>query len=684
MDRDCGEVELIRKRARANRAAPNRAEVALAAENRKLREQNEALKSAVAEAEQERFFLNALLEDLPDQIYFKDRASRFLKISNTQAVKFGVSSPAEAIGKSDSDFFSEEHARPARENEQSIIRTGEPLVDIEEKETWEDGREAWVSTTKMPLRDEKGKIIGTYGISRDITLEKRQRAEIARQNNLLNTLLETTPEDIYFKDAESRFVSVSRSLMKRLGASSEEEILGKTDFDFFDAEHARATRVEELDVMKSGIPRIAEEVRELRPDGSEHWVLTTKMPLRDADGRAIGTFGINRDISELKRLEAELRQSQKMEAVGRLAGGISHDFNNLLMAISGYAELLSDTLNEDPEAIAQLDGIIQASAQASRLTAQLLTYGQPRTAKTELVDTGAVVGEMRETLLRLIGEDIRIEIDLTDECTCVRVDPAQLEQVVLNLCLNARDAMPGGGTLTITTRLEQADGDHPLVILSVADTGEGFDPDAKELLFEPYFTTKARGKGTGLGLATVYAVVKHCGGTIEVESAPGQGACFRISLPHARVPCVLNTSAGATQSSDSTSGESSETILLAEDEEAVRELVRDSLVAAGYSVVTAASGEEALMLGEDLDFDLLLADIVMPGMDGVQLADTLISRKPQIAVLLMSGYTDERLEAHGVGEKPWPLIEKPFRLSELQAAVRAALDEAARISQPRP
>jgi diguanylate cyclase (GGDEF)-like protein/PAS domain S-box-containing protein len=264
----------------------------------------------------ERQLMNTLLETTTDQVYFKDRASRFIKISVAQAEKFGLESTEEAIGKTDFDFFSEEHARPAYEDEQRIIRTGEPLVDIEEKETWEDGREAWVSTTKMPLHDDEGNIIGTYGISRDITKRKRAEEAYAKERQLMNTLLETTTDQVYFKDRASRFIKISAAQAKKFGLESTEQAIGRTDFDFFSEEHARPAYEDELRIILTGEPLVDIEEKETWEDGREAWVSTTKMPLRDDQGNIIGTYGISRDITKRKRAEAAVQEDQeRMEAV---------------------------------------------------------------------------------------------------------------------------------------------------------------------------------------------------------------------------------------------------------------------------------------------------------------------------------------------------------------------------------
>ncbi|MGZ4384221.1 MAG: sensor domain-containing protein, partial [Gaiellaceae bacterium] len=263
---------------------------------------------------QERHLMNTFLETTTDHVYFKDRASRFIKVSKAQADSFGLTSPAEAIGKTDFDFFSEEHARPAYEDEQRIIRTGEPLIDVEEKETWEDGRVAWVSTTKMPLHDEQGNIIGTYGISRDITKRKRAEEAYAHERQLMKTLLDTTTDQVYFKDLDSRFIKVSKTQATRLGIDSPEQLIGRTDFDFFSEEHARPAYEDEQRIIRTGEPLVDIEEKETWEDGREAWVSTTKMPLRDEQGAIIGTYGISRDITKRKRAEAVIQENQERMA----------------------------------------------------------------------------------------------------------------------------------------------------------------------------------------------------------------------------------------------------------------------------------------------------------------------------------------------------------------------------------
>jgi signal transduction histidine kinase len=379
-------------------------------------------------------------------------------------------------------------------------------------------------------------------------------------------------------------------------------------------------------------------------------------------GRHLGSL---RDLTAQKRLEEQLRQAQKMEAVGRLAGGIAHDFNNLLTAIAGYGELLSAALEDGPLR-RHAEEITKASARAAALTSQLLAFSRRQVLQPRVLDLNVAVREMESMLHRLIGEDVELVTALDPGLGPVCADPTQVEQVIVNLVVNARDAMPGGGALTIETSNA---GDH--VVLAITDTGTGMTEDERAQLFEPFFTTKG-GAGTGLGLATVYGIVEQSGGHIEVLTEPGLGSSFRISLPRAdgapaEQPDTRREPAAAA---------GTETILLVEDEDVVRRLVAEILDDAGYAVLEASDGASALEVARSHDgpLDLLVTDVVMPGMSGRDVAQAVTPLRPGLQVLYMSGYTDSAIVHHGVLDEGTAFLQKPFSSAELTAKVRSLLD----------
>jgi PAS domain S-box-containing protein len=425
------------------------------------------------------------------------------------------------------------------------------------------------------------------------------------------------------------------------------------------------------------------EFRFRRADGTYAKVVDRASILRDADGRAIRMVGSMIDVTERRSLEEQLVQAQKMEAVGRLAGGIAHDFNNLLTAILGYGDLMLPKLH-DPTLRAKMMEIRKAAERAATLTRQLLAFSRKQVLVPEVVAVGGLIEEMSKMLRRLIGEDIELVTILPHSPAAVRADPGQLEQVLMNLAVNARDAMPRGGKLTIHVAVVQPDDafrkDHPdvpgdrQVLISVTDTGMGIDPEVRKHIFEPFFTTKELGRGTGLGLATVYGIVKQSGGHVEVETTPGQGTTFRIFLPAVEAPGPAPApSLGAVVGG-------SETVLLVEDESALRSLGQEILRDQGYKVIAAGSGAEALALARAHKgpIDLLVTDVVMPGMDGRELADRLGPIHPETRCLYMSGYTDDAVVRRGVREQGMPFLQKPFSIDALALKVREVLDQPAR------
>src|SRR5438105_2381837 len=400
------------------------------------------------------------------------------------------------------------------------------------------------------------------------------------------------------------------------------------------------------------------------------------------DGRLTGILGIGRDVTERLGLEQQLRQAQKTEAVGRLAGGIAHDFNNILTAITGHADLLLEDLGHHDPRRADVDEIRRSAERAAGLTRQLLAFSRQQVLQPKVVDLNALVLDMDKLLRRLIGEDVELATVLDPTLGRVTADPGQLEQVIVNLAVNARDAMPQGGKLTLETRNIDLDSSYtlehslvkpgPYVQLTVSDSGIGMDEETQAHAFEPFFTTKPRGQGTGLGLAMVYGTVKQSGGFIWVYSEPGRGATFKIYLP--RVDAPVESAAPPAPVERPPRG--SETVLLAEDEPAVRAIARQALERQGYTVLAAPSGADALALAAQhgATIHLLLTDVVMPGMSGRDLADRLTAQRPGIRVLYISGYTDNAIVRHGMLEPGLAYLQKPFRPDALVRKVREVLD----------
>jgi PAS domain S-box-containing protein len=420
----------------------------------------------------------------------------------------------------------------------------------------------------------------------------------------------------------------------------------------------------------------AREYRMIAADGRVVWLHDAIQLDRGPDGSLESIRGVALDVTRRKQLELQLQQAQRMEAVGRLAGGVAHDFNNLLTVITGFADLASWRLSTADPLLADIGEIKSAASRAGDLTRQLLAFSRQQVLKPRVVDVNAIVSDMERMLGRLIGEDVVLETRLADGLPRVKVDPGQLSQVVANLAVNARDAMPQGGRLVIETSLElrRRETTGPLaqqVAIRVADTGAGMSEETLTHIFEPFFTTKEAGKGTGLGLSTVYGIVQQSNGSIEVDSRPGQGTTFTILLPacHEEEEAEAGASAGP-------DGAMGEVLLLVEDEDAVRRLGKTALEMRGYRVLEARGGGEALLLCERHagKIDLLVTDVVMPGMSGRELADRLAVVRPEIKSLFVSGYTDDALDRHRVASGELNFLQKPYTPDSLARKVREVLD----------
>jgi two-component system cell cycle sensor histidine kinase/response regulator CckA len=433
--------------------------------------------------------------------------------------------------------------------------------------------------------------------------------------------------------------------------------------------------------LRDGIPYCVQH-RVIRPDGTERIVEERSTIVRDPAGRPIRMVGTVLDVTDHQRLEEQLRQAQKMEAVGRLAGGVAHDFNNLLTAILGSAELLLGRLGPDHPERVEAEEIRKAALWAADLTRQLLAFSRQQVLDPQVFDLSAVVADMDKMLRRLVRADITFRTRLASDLGAVRADPGQIEQVIMNLAVNACDAMPGGGTLTIeTANVELGAGRERdqltanpgrYVMLTVSDTGTGMSATTQAHIFEPFFTTKERGKGTGLGLSTVYGIVKQSEGYVWLESEPGRGTTFKVYLP--RVDAPIETPAPGLAPVAARGG--AETILVVEDQEPVRRLTCKILETQGYAVLVAADGPEALQMAERHQgvIDILVTDVVMPGMSGREVGRRLAAVRPGMRVLYLSGYADDSIVSHGVLAPGLAFLQKPFTPETLARRVRELLD----------
>ena len=528
--------------------------------------------------------------------------------------------------------------------------------------------------TRLMLRD--GVPIGVTGIARDISQRKLAEAELVR----LATAVEQTGDSIMITDSDG-FIEYVNPAFERITGFSKKEAVGQNPRVIKSGKNDPAIYRDLWDTITRGDVWVGQLINR-KKDGTEFTERVTISGVRDKSGTIVNYIAVKQDISDVRQLEEQLRQSQKLEAIGILAGGIAHDFNNLLTVILGYGDLTLKRLNEEDPLHRNISEANKAAARAAGLTRQLLAFSRKQVLQPRILTLNAVVSELEKMLRRLIGEDIGFRTVLDPELGSVRADPGQIEQIIMNLAVNARDAMPKGGKLTIETKNVYLDEDYAkkhiavvpgsYVMLAVSDTGMGMDEPTQARIFEPFFTTKESGKGTGLGLSTVYGIVKQSGGNIWVYSEVGRGTTFKIYLPR------VDEGAQEVERSAETDGamQGSETVLVAEDEEAVRALARQVLEIYGYHVLEAANGGAALLICErhKEPIDLLITDVVMPEMSGRELADRLAQLRPDMKVLFMSGYTDNAIVHQGVLDEGANFIQKPFPTEALARKVRNVLD----------
>ena len=552
-------------------------------------------------------------------------------------------------------------------------REGEYSGDVEFRVVRPDGSVRWILAHAVPVRNEQGEVYRVAGVCTDVTERKKAESELKASEDYHRTILENIGDAVFVADGAGRFLDVNPRACELTGYSRE-ELLSLSVADTYPPSQRDEARDRIAEVTRGEMT-----VRErplLRKDGTERTVEVNARPL--PDGRLLSTA---RDVTERKQLELQLRQAQKMEAIGRLAGGVSHDFNNVLTAIFGYVDLLREELPADSPAHQDLAEVRKASERAAALTRQLLAFSRQQVLEPIVLEPNGLIEDFEKMLHRVIGEDVKLRLALAQDVGNVRADSGQLQQVIMNLVVNARDAMPTGGSIILETanaelteqyaELHQPVKPGGYVMLAVSDSGTGMTPEIKARIFEPFFTTKEKGKGTGLGLSTVYGIVKQSGGYIWAYSEVGRGTTFKIYLPRVDAPAEPLTKPKETGSLAGT-----ETILLAEDDAILRPLARELLRKLGYTVLEGEDADSALAAARAHEgpIHLLVADVVMPGPSGRELARHLAAIRPRTKVLYISGYTDNAIVHHGMLEPGLHFLQKPFTPAVLARKVRDVLD----------
>jgi two-component system, cell cycle sensor histidine kinase and response regulator CckA len=615
----------------------------------------------------------AIVESNPDGLITLDGEGRILELNPAAAAAFGICSadvlghraPETSLPAPVKDWFRQNLTRPASET--SVSPDGQ-RVEVSTRRG--DGRETWLELTAVPVRLGRRVLVTVH--VRDITDRKLAEEALRTRERLFHALFQNATDALCVVDGGGTIQEVNTAACALVGLERP-ALVGRPLSRFLDP----GSMGEGPWGSAGGDTPTRLEVSLVRADSARRRVELT-LTADILPGRHLAAL---RDVTEQERIEEQVRQAQKMEAVGRLAGGIAHDFNNLLTAVTGFAEMLVASLPPDGAERHRAAEILKAADRGAGLVRQLLAFSRRQVTKPRVLDLNGVIRETDAMLRQILGEHVMLDLELAAHSCTTIADASQVEQVLVNLVVNARDAMPGGGTITVSTGRAVLDdefvrrhvGARPgaFVTLSVTDTGEGMAPETRDRVFEPFFTTKVQGKGTGLGLATVYGIVKQNDGYIWVDSAPGHGTRFDVYLPRSERLESASPAAGGETDVTPLSG----TVLLAEDDPIVREMARDVLEDAGLRVLEAADGARALDAASlhDGPIDLLLTDLIMPGLGGRELAERLAEVRPTTRVLYTSGYLDEQMAPGGVLPPDTPLLQKPFTRDGLLARIRRVL-----------
>ncbi len=621
---------------------------------------------------------SSFMDNLPGLAWIKDAEGRYVYFNETYAKLFQVSL-AEWRGKTDTDVWPPETAAQYQANDRLVLYNRKILQTVEST-PHDEGPRYWL-TTKFPILSQEGAVVAVGGVAVEITESKQAREQIQQEKEFSSGIINSSVDGIMAFDRDCRY-TVWNPAMERLSGIGKEQCLGRCAFEVFPFLKDIGEDTFFYAALEGQTIVAKDRPFTVAGTGRQGFFEGYYSPLRGKTGEIIGGLAIIRDVTDRKRLEEQVLQGEKMEAIGRLAGGVAHDFNNLLTVILGYAELLSQS-QLDPEALqAHLDPIRSAADRASLLTNQLLSLSRKEPQRPTTLNLNDVVIAQATMLKPVVGDHIELVTRIDPALGPIKADPAQLEQLFLNLAINAREAMDHHGTLTLETANHQIplaaqSPTNPLAHgsyarLTVSDTGRGLDAEAKARIFEPFFSTKKESTGTGLGMALVYGIVSQSGGHIEVASEPGQGTRVTMWFPHSQervaapsVPTLFSKLPGGT-----------ETVLLVEDERMLRNMVGGMLSKLGYRVLEAGEGEEALQVSQQHEgfIHLLLTDVRMPGMDGPQVAEAVLANRPDTKVIFMSGYTGKSILPLNLMKNEHAYLEKPFRIDTLAHKVRSMLD----------
>ncbi len=629
--------------------------------------------------EQSPEFYKNVINSLDDLIFVKNERHEWVFL-NDAACKFWGYQQEALLGKTDHDIFPREEADIYWAKDNEVFQSEKPDLNIEKQTI--DGNLYTIATKKSIYKDPHTGERYIVGTIRDITEQKKAEEAIQREKDMAQRYLDIAGVMLVALGTDGTVTLINKKGCQILGCE-EEKIIGKNWFDNFIPKAMRREIQDVFDELMQGTSSVCQynENPVLTKKGTERMVAWHNTLLTNDKGDIIGTLSSGEDITENRRLEEQLFQSQKMEAIGRLAGGIAHDFNNALTAIMGYSDIIAKDAEVKDKHRSYIDEIKKSAERAATLTQQLLAFSRKQIMQPKVLNLNTMLKNTKNMLQRMIGEDITFRLQTATPIDMIKVDPGKIEQVVINLAVNARDAMPNGGILEVETKnifldhafCEMHKDANPgnYVLLSVHDTGKGIDNETMKHIFEPFFTTKEIGKGTGLGLATVYGIVRQSGGYIDVQSQEGSGTTVAIYLP--RVDKVPET----VEKHESKVAEGkNETILFVEDDDMVRNMVAAVLEQYGYNVIKAENGSVAMKRCEQEDkIHLMITDVVMPGTSGPDLVRQIITMQPEMKVLYISGYTDDAIVHHGVLDENTPFLQKPFTPQKLALKVQELLED---------